>query len=161
MNGAGGIDDALYLRKLQRVVETPQLKCSQRLQSSLILLLWDLIPQTNHPWDRQAQVYMAISKSSPTQEWNVLLMQWFLYTQSLPDPLQEGSRRMDSTSLYSELCGSTFRKSWLASWWHVTPARRRRVLMVDRRFASRSNAKSFLLYIYKINESIKMSVFKR
>ena len=62
----------------------------------------------------------------------------------LPDPLHDGSSRMYSTSLYCGPSGSTFRKSWLASCWHVTPARSRRVDMVERRLASRSKANSLL-----------------
>lgn len=62
----------------------------------------------------------------------------------LPEPLQDGSRRMWVTLRYLGSVGSTVRKSCWASWKAVTPARISMVFMVARRLVSTSKAKILL-----------------
>lgn len=115
------------------MAEDPALEASQCLQTFSTrsrLLPW---PPSHHPCRTEAVTWGVHAHSLALGEQ--------LEPHTLPEPLQDGSRRMWVTLLYLGSLGSTVRKSCWASWQPVTPARVSSVLMVATRLGSTSKAK--------------------
>lgn len=115
------------------MVEDPTLEASQGLQAFSTrgrLLPW---PPGHHPCGTGSVTWGLHTHSPALGEQ--------LEPHTLPEPLQDGSRRMWVTLLYLGSLGSTVRKSCWASWQPVTPARVSSVFMVATRLGSTSKAK--------------------